>query len=219
MKSICLTTTQVRTMIDKCESVLFLTMEEQPEIIPQGAMLRSCGINAILINPRTGESMVDTDYPFVVGERCWVRETWRLKTGSDYEHSSLIFYEDNTSKLIHWRDGHQIGQKYGLGLTPDKQRPSIHMPRWASRLTIEVVAIKAMQIQDISEDDIRAEGVGGMRDLTWASPLGNISTALGLRLNYADFWNSSRAKPEEKWGANPWCWKISLILEENTHAR
>ncbi len=207
MKSICLTTTQVRTMIDKCESVLFLTIEEQPEIISQGALLRSCGIDAILINPRTGESMVDTDCPFVVGERRWVAEEW-VPT---FHGSDCLYRADETGKDIflvdHW-----------------KSAASMPFERRRRNFTVKVVAVKTMQIQDTSFEDCRAAGcdteyVETVERCPGCTPSECNGTHYGERWHFKRLWNSAHAKPEEKWGANPWCWKISLILEENIHAK
>jgi len=71
----------------------------------------------------TGQTYLGSDGKWhikVDDAQLWVRETWSLKTGSDFEHSSRVYYKDGTSKLVHWMDGHGIGQKYGLGNEPDK---------------------------------------------------------------------------------------------------
>ena len=207
MKSLCLTGPEVRTLQQTGKLVQFVVMEPQP---PEDIVALYCDSSDKLERDNVWQYQIaetdetsgiifnaqhvlgDGNAPFAPGERRWVREAFQPNPHGSY------WYEADSLYDYQCPDGYESAWK-----------PSSHMPRRASRLTIEVVAIKAMQIQDISEDDIRAEGVGGMRDLTWASPLGNISTALGLRLNYADFWNSSRAKPEEKFDANPWCWKVT----------
>jgi hypothetical protein len=81
-----------------------------------------------------------------------------------------------------------------------KWKPSIHMPRWASRLTLEVTEVRVQRLQEISEEDAKAEGaepalllgkmVGGSPDMS--------------RRGFAKLWNSINEKRGFGWGANPW---------------
>lgn len=71
-----------------------------------------------------------------VGDHLWVRETW----------------QHNPFGGIVYKAGSGIVNCDGRGW-----KPSIHMPRWASRLTLEITAVKIEQVQDISEDDAMAE--------------------------------------------------------------
>ena len=74
----------------------------------------------------------------VPGDRLWVREAWRLPDGAP--KGWVDYRADDT------RDGF-------------KWKPSIHMPRWASRITLEVTDVRVERLQDISEADAMAEGV------------------------------------------------------------
>lgn len=106
----------------------------------------------------------------VPGDRLWVRETWQD-----------IGCEDRTEYiyLASVADGHH----------PPTWRPSIHMPRAASRITLEVVSVRVERVRDISEADAIAEGFSdkaAFRDL---------------------FFNiNKRAKPDE----NPWVWAVEF---------
>jgi hypothetical protein len=98
--------------------------------------------------------------PYIPSDRLWVRETWQLLSGSiDYYNGGMEFDD--------WRGEIPKGKPFGhyaLDYKADANsdgpwRPSIHMPRWASRITLEVVAVRVERLQDISEADAEAEGV------------------------------------------------------------
>lgn len=87
------------------------------------------------------------------GDRIWVRETWGLfdtepKDGPDGAH---VFYKAT--------DGDRHELRY------QRWRPSIHMPRWASRITLEITDVRVERLQEITEEDARAEGVEPTRPL------------------------------------------------------
>ena len=140
--------------------------------------------------------------PFgAVGDRLWVRETWARYNISQYSHDMAYraTTPDDWPKEGRWR-------------------PSIHMPRWASRITLEITGVRVEQLQDINEADAVAEGIELLppdADLPPLYheyfPLGNKN---GLRCNpsaaasFAGLWQSIYG--EESWQANPWVWVIEF---------
>lgn len=135
------------------------------------------------------------------GDRLWVREAWRPSPdGPIYratEGESGIVAPDDSPR---WK-------------------PSIHMPRWASRLTLRVTKVRRQRLWDISERDCKAEGVHwlktGARDYRWG-----MDRSLGMRGSYPyhafqvawDALNGARAP----WAANPEVAAISFeVLREN----
>jgi hypothetical protein len=87
-------------------------------------------------------------------DRLWVREAHRFTPSGDQRGPTRcgpVFYEADQ----HWF----MGQVYPKG----RLRPSIHMPRWASRLTLTVTEVRRQQLQEITEEDARAEGM----PITW----------------------------------------------------
>lgn len=98
-------------------------------------------------------------------------------------------------------------------------RPSIHMPRWASRLTLEVTGVRVERLQAITEADAKAEGV--RKDYGRSVPL-EMSGFVEPWYNYEepDAWVSSAAASfaslwrsingAESWAANPWVWVVSF---------
>ena len=72
------------------------------------------------------------------------------------------------------------------------------MPRWASRLLLEVKAVRVERLQEISEDDAFAEGISGGDWL--GNPVGT----------YRELWDSINAKRGHSWESNPWVWVVEF---------
>lgn len=88
-----------------------------------------------------------------VGDRLWVRETWRY---GDLGHGACVEYRAGGPALGILRD--DLNPPYRGPET--KWRPSIHMPRWASRILLEIIDVRVERLSDISEADAIAEGLG-----------------------------------------------------------
>lgn len=81
--------------------------------------------------------------------------------------------------------------------------PSIHMPRWASRLTLRITDVRVERLQDISEDDAYAEGV---THAEW----GGMNAREGFRRLWESIYGTG------SWDANPWVWVISFdVIQQN----
>ena len=150
------------------------------------------------------------------GDRLWVKETWATNGCYDYLPPRKLdrhcFAPDIGDGC--YRATTPEGEEYG------KWRPSIFLPRWASRITLEITAVRVERLQDITEADAIAEGVrrvtkdgvlfkhciydaGRDTSLTpWAIMR---STAVGA---YADIWKSINGP--DSWDANPYVWVIEF---------
>lgn len=160
----------------------------------------------------------------VPGDRLWVKEGWRYinhqtgprglevcigyeADGDDLPHRpSLLTGPGWEERVDHW---------------PFRSRrwPSIHMPRWASRLTLEITEVRVERIQDISEADAIAEGPGFVGKATGEVCESVASHRLGrgprwknARDWYADLWESINGP--DSWAANPWVWAVSFRVVE-----
>lgn len=128
------------------------------------------------------------------GDRLWVRETWTTHAFLDD-----IPPRDLTTRSLHY-------QADGV-IKTGKLRPSIHMPRWASRITLDVTGVRVERLQGISADDAKAEG---------APPSHQSIDRVSRELGYADFPRSWYAQLWEQingpgsWDANPWVWVVSF---------
>lgn len=97
------------------------------------------------------------------GDRLWVKENYYRTDNGD--HETAVYAADEARVAQHINQIGQIAAAHGLGIDWQKPhiklRPSIHMPRWASRLTLIVTATKVEPIQAICEADAIAEGCKG----------------------------------------------------------
>lgn len=136
------------------------------------------------------------------GDLLWVRETWHDASSS--LHSCALYRADGID--LHW----------------DKWTPSIHMPRWASRITLEITRVRIERLQGISEADAKAEGIeratdfpgwyrhplrGDSPGLADAGKAGKCPTAFP-RLAFQALWESINGPAS--WDANPWVWAIEF---------
>lgn len=129
------------------------------------------------------------------GDRLWVRE----KVGIG-RATGLAYYPDTLN-------GREPGALF------DRWTPSIHMPRWASRITLEITGVCGERLQQISEEDAKAEGATPY-DPTAYFTIGQCGSKAGLpdfeyRAGFAELWNSL-AKPGATWSDNPWVWVIEF---------
>lgn len=132
------------------------------------------------------------------GDRLWVKEKWRVPGGDPL--STCVGPED----LVFWATCDQFERDMERDW-----RPSIHMPRWASRLLLEITAIRVEQVQDISEADAQAEGTECKSSEAWRGRGYDDAVAHGHRAHFELLWNSV-AKPGQDWAANPWVWVIDF---------
>lgn len=127
-----------------------------------------------------------------VGDRLWVRETFaRLWFNADDGWQTIYRADDNLDCIREAAAG--------------QWKPSIHMPRWASRLTLEIAGVRVERLQEISEADICAE-LGC--PLTWDGE-GAEPYRRDLRSAFGCLWNEIYAKRGYSWADNPWVWCLS----------
>jgi hypothetical protein len=146
------------------------------------------------------------------GDRLWVRETCRaeeLPSGLDSPETLGVRYlaDDcfipigNTPESGDvWLDLRYYGKR-ASPVAPVKTVPAIHMPRWASRITLEITGIRVERLQDISESDALAEGIDPKfpPDEQWAN---------AARMRFADIWESING--QGSWDTNPWVWVVEF---------
>lgn len=115
------------------------------------------------------------------GDRLWVRETFGLPSPC-----RCGTCEPLNKKHVSYRADY-TGERF-----VDRWRPSIFMPRWASRITLEIVSVRVERLNNISEEDARAEGVADCAA-------------------YKILWNKING-PGKDWKSNPWVWVIEFKL-------
>src|SRR5690606_25977635 len=106
-------------------------------------------------------------------------------------------------------------QLINMHLDSLRKRPAIHMPRWASRLTLEVTAVKVERLQEISDDDALDEGIAETEFYEAAETKVSAGAPWSPeRLAFADLWNSLNAKRGYGWEANPWVCAIAFNVHK-----
>jgi hypothetical protein len=158
------------------------------------------------------------------GECLWVRETFQLESNFNIDGPEVYPPPFSDGRPIKWEDtgdlaGRVWWQPHYRATDPDPElscerddcsndgphghwSPSIYMPRWASRITLEVTAVRVQRLQEITEDDARAEGV----------PVRSYEDGRGVetsREGFRAFWDSINGK-RAPWSSNPWVWAISF---------
>jgi len=129
----------------------------------------------------------------VTGDLLWVRETWAQLCEAD----ELTGKCDVAYRADDWPEDER-GPDYINGTW----RPSIFMPRWASRITLEVERVRVERVQDIGDDSCEAEGVS----------LANASIPGYLRKRFQTLWDSINSKRGFSWSYNPWVWVVYFRL-------
>lgn len=128
--------------------------------------------------------------PYAV-DRLWVRETWQAV----HYTGEQTGYKEYPGEVVQEDYGPKFGLVFPGGGWDGRWRPSIFMPRWASRITLEVVSVRVERLQEISDSDARAEGV--LCDLNCRRP-------------FMELWDSINAKRGYGWDSNPWVWVIEF---------
>ncbi|WP_409302983.1 hypothetical protein [Pseudomonas sp. KCJK8993] len=157
------------------------------------------------------------------GQRLWVRESFWHAGGYVQTYPEDDVGSWSGSRRVHYRaDGNppnEPNRHYPNGLRngsysaaePNKiwrARPSIHMPRWACRILLEITDVRVERLQNISEEQAQAEGVQRDSD-GWADYLmPSTQCCLTPRESFKTLWASiSGAKA---WDANPWVWVVEF---------
>lgn len=135
------------------------------------------------------------------GDRLWVREAWSQPTTLD---PGPTFYRANYPECVpaHFENVPPADQI--------KWKPSIHMPRRLSRITLEITGVRVERLQDISEADARAEGVADGGCLNCGNPesCGCADPRPDARDSFCRLWQSING--EQSWHANPWVWVVEF---------
>lgn len=215
----------VRAILEGRKTVTRRAVKPQPEV----RMVDMIGPMLTFKNKRGGhwlypnaKAQIIADCPYgKPGDRLWVRETFALLGNED---GCCIDWQDNLVKGDErgaariYRASCPPGD-YGLNQIPAKAewkpdteameydgawRPSIHMPRWASRILLEITDVRVERLQDISRADIRAEG------LQCPPELASDDVSPNYRDWYPAAWRELWESTGGNWDANPWVWVVEF---------
>lgn len=182
------------------------------------------------------------------GDRLWVRETWQYNGTCHTSPEGVRGFTSITAAVTYRADGTRRSgidvsgtypaahPKQPTWLTPEelsvwwaRWRPSIHMPRWASRIDLEVTKVGVERLQDITAEDVMAEGVqvpaapdgspllritGKHAPTDYLDSLAEPPSANELlRAEFASLWDGINAKIAS-WASNPWVWVVGFKVVE-----
>ena len=155
-----------------------------------------------------------------IGDRLYVRETWRVDAFGLYgagRYGAYVDYHASPKHRMFVDLDYSYQEKLDMWYEKhdgDRYSPSIHMPRWASRINLEIVDIRVERIQDITEEDARDEG----------SDSCDISTLDNTEIRLLDYPCKAKDTPYKNgfsllwesiyknWNDNPWVWVVELKL-------
>jgi hypothetical protein len=165
-------------------------MKERP-ILFNGEMVRAIlagqKTQTRRIPPKTQQDALFCPYGHP-GDRLWVRERW----------AADMSFDDLPPRMLQPR-GMPIYYHATTQCMDYKWRPSIHMPRWASRITLEITDIRVERVQDISEEDVQAEG---------------FSDRPASKNKFRIAWDLLYWKRGLGWDVNPWVWVVTFKRAE-----
>lgn len=144
-----------------------------------------------------------------VGDRLWVRETWCLAHPEYHteQEGEKLGRTIQDGRWCHYAATDDVDDNDGKS----PWRSPLFMPRWASRITLEIAEVRVQRLQDISEEDARAEGVDPYCDETRDDGAGRPDDH---RTAFAELWNGISTK-RAPWAENPWVWVISFKRVES----
>lgn len=143
-----------------------------------------------------------------LGDHLWVRETWGAVSPDEYpcplEKCKIEYRADLPIGSTDYPGGWPIEEARGNDEAP-KWRPSIYMPRWASRITLEIVSVNIERLQQIMPDDVEAEGTPFTE-----SQIAYRNTGDQRYKDFEHLWNSINSTRGYDFDANPWVWVIGF---------
>jgi len=138
------------------------------------------------------------------GDRLWVRETWCNEWKDP---------DGWTDGFLYRADGVEVADVDG-GLGKSPWRPSIHMPKIAARIWLEVVSVRVERLQDINVDDVIREGLEADNNILNPDPsthesIKNWNLAWAQHV-FRELWDKLNAKRGYGWDTNPWLWVVEF---------
>ena len=221
----------VRAILDGKKTQTRRVIKPQPTQIREAEYELDCG-KAWLVTYANGtpeDEWIEVCAPYNVGDHLWVRETWQPDFS---EHGDVFIHyraddkwgiypmteeipdewvEREWTKLDDIYRAASVPQNSGGRWLPESigfkapWKPSIFMPKWATRIWLEVTGVRAERVQDITATGIMEEGVKG-----WKAPM------LLARSRFQALWDSINAKRGFGWDTNSWVWVYEFELLETS---
>lgn len=164
------------------------------------------------------------------GDRLWVRETWIVhpdyngvvprnirkrsrETNSEGDINTCILLNHRAGNYDPWPAEPNHGP---WGTSDNEWRSPVSMPRWASRLVLEVKSVRIERLRDISIEDVKAEGVVLPSDMYHPDYEGEPPDPWDV---FADLWNLIYEKRGFGWDTDPWVWVVEFGIIDREKKR
>jgi len=208
----------------KTQTRRLVKRQPSPEITHPGTLVNSKGEWQFCWMKGPGKDIDDDEIvgdffrcPYgVPGDRLWGKETWAYWGGNEYlyqrEPGAVQYRATHHSDLRASDYCRMMGKPDG----DDGWRPSIFMPRWASRILDDIVHIRLERLHDISEEDAIAEGARGPQPHYAGGEISEIGPNT-FRDGYRELWEEINGAGS--WDANPWVWVIETKKAANAQER
>src|SRR3972149_2575511 len=135
------------------------------------------------------------------GDRLWVKEAWY--TSKKYDPLPPAKFPVEAKTIFRYLGSRAKPEWAG------RTRSARFMPRWASRITLEIVNVRVERLQDVSDDDAKAEGFEYYGE-TLFKDYGEILAEHTAIYKYASYWDLLNARQGFLWKSNPWVWMIEF---------
>ncbi len=196
----------IRALLDGRKTQTRRVLKHQPEEHSKFAGFYSVPLSGAFQCKLQGETKLHTQrMPYAPGDRLWVREAWISHEAYDDLKPSEMGGEEPVRYLA---DGETQTWGWPDIDIPGRYRHARYMPRWASRLTLTVTDVRVQRLQEISEADAWAEGLGS---LTVTTP--KLGATVTCRDGFRDLWNILHGA--EAWAANPWVVALTFSVHCN----
>lgn len=143
------------------------------------------------------------------GDELWVRETWK---------KGIAHYQKSEVPCCRFRENPDIPKTADIKVKnacwENHWRPSIFMPRWASRIQLRITNVQIERLQDISEEDAKAEGAfetnNNLKQQAARTGIAEKKSSIGAIDYFRQLWDSLNAKRGYGWESNPWVWVVGF---------
>lgn len=206
-KPIIFSAAMVRALLDGRKSQTRRVLKPQPPATRRG-------------KPWASVEDLIAGFGYAVGNRLWVREAWRTIAAHDACNATEIArrcsaagYKSTWAPIEYVADAASSGCfDWPKGAAAGRYRHARFMPRWASRITLTVTDVRVQRLQEITEEDARAEGVKQSNDADW--PWHNYRGGppfVNATSSFMSLWDSLYGAGA--WGGNPWVAAITFTVE------
>lgn len=202
----------VRALLNGSKTQTRRVIKPQPDILPRAKLCLAADDEGIELHLYSGGVHLARCPYGNVGDQLWVRESFQPIWSDQFIDG---YNKDDDQDFVDYKTGHGYEPSYpatdGIQEFYDHTKddisqkvwPSIHMPRWASRITLEITAIGIEPLNNIAAEDAIAEGISECGHL-----LGDRAGDYSPDVIYSALWESING--QGSWAANPWVWVVEF---------